>query len=114
MNPGPAISTRARCARRIRLEDGRDAAGGFARRHARALRDLQRHVGGPVAVVALLRGFERDATGRLGEAGSVERAAHGVDEGFADHTTHISWTVLTRLVDGESYWRIPHGPGWYW
>ena len=91
--------------RKVRFERRHDARRGLTGRDARVLRNLQGHVRGPVAVVALLRDFERDATGRLGKAGSVERAAYGVDEGFADHTTHISWGVLRRpgqlRVDGN-------------
>ena len=68
MKPGPAMSARAISSLRGERRD--DRLGDLARLAAHALGELQRHVGGEVAVVAVLRAIEldRDVAGASGKA----------------------------------------------
>ncbi len=81
----------------VRVEPRSQLLGHLARLASVGLGRGQRHVRGPVAVLAAARPLEVDLGGRL-DAGRLEGGAHGGGEGVADHGRF-------RVVSG------PGGPG---
>ena len=85
MNPGPAISTRSRCGGRRALERDHELGRDVARRHAERLGELERDVGGEVAVRRVVRRGQLDARRAAREAGRVERGVQCGEELVTDH-----------------------------
>ena len=124
--PGPGDLDTLDMRRRIGLEDLCEACRHVARRDARALRDLERDVRRPVAVLALLRRLEREATRRLVETSGRQGGAERGEELFADHKVVgaasrpvVAWYsspfrepgVFTTLDWRDARWRAPSGAG---
>ncbi len=81
MNPGPAMSVFAISG--ALPERGHDRLRRVARLHAHALGELQRHVGGEIAVVRVLGAVEVDrGLARLGKGGADGLADEGGEAGF--------------------------------
>ncbi len=101
-NPGPAISTLARCGTCRGVELLLDPLGDVAGAAAHDAAELQRHVRSPVAVLATPGRFDLDAAGRLGESGALERATERTAEVVSDHGYEITKAGTVARVR-ESY-----------
>ena len=106
--PGPAISTRSRCAGRGALELDHDLGRDVARRHAERLGELQGDVGGEVAVLRVVGRGQLDA--RRTASGSRRRRARRAARRGAGHGSRrvagvagaLRRSPCSRIVVGRS------------
>ena len=73
-----------------------EPGGDLARRDAQRLGQLERDVGGEVAVTGVLRRRQLDAARRLGEPGRVERGVESGEELVTDHVGSPARGALRR------------------